>query len=60
MTRPTEILAQNLQVCKGKLITSHFERYKVEVSAECYCKSDEKLLRVKSYQKCKILLQLSI
>ena len=27
----------------------------VEVTAECYCKSDEKLLKVISYQKCKIL-----
>ena len=39
------------------LNNSQFEQSKVEVSAECYCKYDEKLLRVKSYQKFKILLQ---
>jgi len=32
------------------------EHYKVEVTAEYYCKSDEKLLKLKSYQKCKTLL----
>jgi len=39
MTGPTETLAQNLQVCKGEITTTHFEHFKVEVTAECYCKS---------------------
>jgi len=52
MTGPTETLvAQNLQDCKGYIITTQFEHYKVEVTAECYCRSDEKLLKVKSYLK---------
>ena len=37
------------------LFTTHFEHYKVEVTAECYRKSDEKLLKVRYYQKCKTL-----
>jgi len=54
---PTETLAHNLQDDNGKIITTHFEHYKVEVTAVSgYCKSDEKFLKVKSYQKCKILL----
>jgi len=56
MIGPTETLAQNLQDCKDYIITTHFEHYKVEFTAECYCKRDEKLLKVISYQKCKILL----
>jgi len=40
------------------LFSTHFEQYNVVDTAECKCcrKSDEKLLKVKSYQKCKTLL----
>jgi len=51
----TETLAQNLQDCKDLILTTHFEHCNVKVIAECYCKSDEKLLKVISYQKRKIL-----
>jgi len=57
MTGPTETLsAHKINRLQG-LFTTHFEHYKVEVTAVCYRKSDEKLLKVKSYQKCKKLLQ---
>jgi len=49
MTGPAEtFVAQNLQDCKGYLVHT-LNIYKVEDTAECYCKSDEKLLKVKSY-----------
>jgi len=58
MAGPTKTLAQPTDRLQGlNYYSTHVKHYKVRWNAaECYCKSDEKLLKLKSYQQCKILL----